>query len=59
MIAVCKHGNKIDIEFCQPETSAGIYRQTVKMTMCRECVLDATMEAMERACETIEQGRLR
>lgn len=57
-IAVCRHGNKIDVEFVSATIGNAYYRQTAKVPVCRQCVLDATMEAMERMCESdIEEDR--
>lgn len=54
MIAVCKHGRKVDVKFFQPEKGGGFYVQKASMPMCDDCVIEATMEAMEKMTEPFE-----
>ena len=57
-IAVCIHGRKIDVKFLPAGIGGGFYIQTAEMPMCKDCILEATMEAMERACESFASSPL-
>lgn len=54
-VTVCKHGNQIDIEWLPAERGAGFYRQTLRMPMCKECILEAAMDAMEQQTEPFDR----
>lgn len=45
-VTVCKHGNRIDVEFMPAEVDGGFYKQTVKMPICKKCIVEAVMGAM-------------
>lgn len=47
-LLVCRHGNKVDVEF-SADRADGFYRLIARMPVCRECMIDAIVDVMDRS----------
>lgn len=51
-MSVCEHGVKIEVELCPAEIRREFIGQEVRMTGCRECVLQAALMTLFQHAHT-------